>query len=400
MSTFGRAARSAFRLFLLLLGSTVAAWIASRPAAPDDFYRHELPQEARPGAFLKSEPFSTAVPEGARGWRILYVTARGGKPSLASAVVVAPSQLSDQLLPVVAWAHGTTGVASGCAPSLLAKPFDNVPGIERLVREGLVYVGTDYPGLGTDGGHAYLVGEDAARAVLDAVRAARQMPDLKLDQRFVVWGHSQGGNAALWTGILASQYAPELKLTGVAALAPASELAGLIASSKGSIFGKIVSSYLVHGYAQAYPDVKVDAYLGDFSRIVASDIATRCVGGYATIFSLMEAFLLPSSGMFSQDPTTGPLGARLAQNTPTRAIRVPVLIAQGKADDLVVAVVQERYVASRCAAGQHLDYRTYAGRDHISLVAPDSPLTSELLAWTRERLAGIAAGGNCRSAAQ
>jgi hypothetical protein len=36
---------------------------------------------------------------------------------------------------------------------------------------------TDYPGLGTPGVHAYLMGESEGRAVLDSVRAARNLPD-------------------------------------------------------------------------------------------------------------------------------------------------------------------------------------------------------------------------------
>ena len=35
---------------------------------------------------------------------------------------------------------------------------------------------------------------------------------------FAVWGHSQGGQASLYTGLLAKSYAPELLLVGVAAL--------------------------------------------------------------------------------------------------------------------------------------------------------------------------------------
>lgn len=385
----------AFRLFLLIALIMGGAWVASRPAAPDAFYQANLPLDARAGALLKWAPFTTAVPDGARAWRILYVTVRGGGPALSSAVVVTPTHSAAKSHRVVAWAHGTTGVVSGCAPSVMGKPFDNVPDLAGIVREGWAYVGTDYPGLGTDGGHAYLVGEDAARAVLDAVRAARQLQGVTLEDRLVVWGHSQGGNSALWTGMIAGAYAPDLKLMGVAALAPASDLRALVASSKGSTFGKIVSSYLIHSYARAYPNVRADDYVGGLSRVVARDIAGRCTGGYATVFSVMESLFLPSDGIFSTDPTAGPLGARLIENTPSGSIPAPVFIAQGEADDLVVPDVQRRYVSGRCAAGQVIDYRTYAGRDHVSVVAPDSPLAAELAAWTRDRLEGKPAGQSC-----
>ena len=59
------------------------------------------------------------------------------------------------------------------------------------------------------------------------VRAARAMPDAGASNRFAVWGHSQGGHASLYTGELAASYAPDLKLVGVAAAAPATYLAEL-----------------------------------------------------------------------------------------------------------------------------------------------------------------------------
>lgn len=63
--------------------------------------------------------------------------------------------------------------------------FANVPAMNEAIEAGWVIVATDYPGLGTSGGHAYLVGEDAARAVLDSVRAVLALADLKQDNNVV-----------------------------------------------------------------------------------------------------------------------------------------------------------------------------------------------------------------------
>jgi alpha-beta hydrolase superfamily lysophospholipase len=169
-----------------------------------------------------------------------------------------------------------------------------------------------------------------------------------------------------------------------------------VAASKSGMFGKIVSSYVVSAYARTYPDVKFDDYVGYGRRLIVADIASRCVAGYKTLFSVLETMLLPKDGIFSREPTTGPLGRRLEENTPAGMIPAPVLIAQGEIDDLVLPDVQKRYVTARCAAAQPIDYRTYPGRDHLSLVTPDSPLTSELIQWTRDRLDGKPATPNCR----
>jgi alpha-beta hydrolase superfamily lysophospholipase len=274
-------------------------------------------------------------------------------------------------------------------------PFANVPAIGRFASEGWVYVAPDYVGLGTGGGHAYLVGDDAARAVLDAIRAARAIPGLAQERRVVVWGHSQGGNTALWTGIRAHAYAPDVELLGVAAQAPASDLKALVKAVQASMFGKIVSAYLVRAYAETYPDVVSSDYVHPMARFLAADIASRCVGGRATLFSVAETFLLPRTGIFINDPTEGPLGARLAENTPRGPINAPVFIAQGSRDDVVLAEIQQRYVADRCLGSQPLLYRVYDGLDHVSLVGKTSPLADDLVAWTRERFAGRPAATNC-----
>ena len=60
------------------------------------------------------------------------------------------------------------------------------------------------------------------------------------------------------------------------------------------------------------------------------------------------------------------------------------------------ARLQSRYVAARCAAGQPIDYRIYAGRDHVSLVANHPALDADLLAWSRDRFAGLPDTPNCR----
>jgi pimeloyl-ACP methyl ester carboxylesterase len=57
--------------------------------------------------------------------------------------------------------------------------------------------------------------------VLDAARAARQLDGAGAGGRVVLAGHSEGGHAVLWAAELATSYAPELQVTGVAALAPA-----------------------------------------------------------------------------------------------------------------------------------------------------------------------------------
>lgn len=383
-------------LALLVVALVAAAWFYTLPSTPDAFYTAAVPSDARPGTLIRSEPYARTSRSDARVVRILYVTTRSDNaPALASAIVAIPNAPASSPRPVIAWAHGTTGIAPGCAPSVLGSSFAHVPAVDELIREGWAFVATDYIGLGTSGGHAYLATDEAARAALDAVRAARTLTEANLDNRVAVWGHSQGGHTALWTGIRAN-YAPDLALTGVAAFAPASDLALLVPKVQHNPFGRIVSAYLIEAYAARYADVRDGGYTSAFTRLVTRDIARRCVRGWDTVFSVMQSEVLPRDGIFARDPAPGPLGKRLEENTPTGAIAPPVFIAQGKDDDIVLPAVQDAYVRARCIAGHALDYRTYDA-DHVSLVGAKSPLVSDLMVWTRDRFAGRPAANTCPS---
>jgi alpha-beta hydrolase superfamily lysophospholipase len=382
-------------LFIGAMALVALAWWLARPATPDAFLLPPAGRPAEPGALLRQEAFVRGVPAGAQAWRMLYTTTRSdGTPAVASAIVVASTVSGSDRRPVIAWTHGTTGVIPGCAPSLLEDPFANVPALRELIDNGWVYVATDYVGLGTSGPHPYLIGEGEARSALDSIRALRQMEGLQVGDDTVVWGHSQGGHAALWTGIVAPRYAPDVNILGVAAVAPASDLPSLIDAIQATPVGRIMSAFVLRSYAAAYPDVEMDAYVAGWKRLLASDISSRCLTGREALFSVAEAVLAGGS-IFHRAPTSGPFGERLAENTPNGPLRQPVLIAQGLADDLVRPDVQARFVRGRCDAGEGLEYRTYAGRDHLSVVAPDSPLARDLVRWTRDRFEKAPMSADC-----
>ncbi|WP_408897577.1 lipase family protein [Nocardioides sp. R1-1] len=351
-----------------------------------------------PGRLVKSTPYSHGVPDGARGWLILYTTTDAhGDPTTATAFVMAPDTPPPGPGDVVLWDHGTEGADISCAPTLLPEPSPlaaPVAALREQLERGRVLVGPNYPGMGTPGAQSYLVGEVEGRAGLDAVLAAREIDGLDLSPRTVVWGHSQGGHAALWTGALAATHTSEIDLVGVAAAAPATEVRALIPALVDDVFGKIMGSFLLRAYAETYDDVSVDAYVDPRMRLVYDAVSRRCLPMRTTLVSLVTA-LAARGPMFRTDPSTGPLGDRLDQNVPRGPIGVPVLIGQGGDDPLILPQMQARYVRERCRAGQALDYRTYAGRDHLSVVADDSPFVTDLLAWTEARFAGEPARSTC-----
>ncbi len=83
---------------------------------------------------------------------------------------------------------------------------------------------SDFSGQGAPGAYPYLIGEGEARSSLDAVLATAELrTDLTLSPDTVVWGHSQGGHAALWTTAIAKDYAPGLDVLGTAVVAPVAD---------------------------------------------------------------------------------------------------------------------------------------------------------------------------------
>src|ERR1700685_998181 len=226
---------------------------ATAVTAQSDFYRAPASEAAgAPGTLVRQEVIDGA-PLGATAYRVLYrSTGLDNKPILVSGVVIVPpGDPPPGGRPIVAWAHPTSGIVPRCAPSLAIFLSQQIQGLRSFVREGYVVTATDYPGLGTEGPHPYLVGTSEARAVIDSVRVAGQLPGTGDGKKFVVWGHSQGGHAALFTGIIAKTYAPELDLLGVAAAAPASDLATLMNEDIDSVGGKNITVVKLWAWTRA-----------------------------------------------------------------------------------------------------------------------------------------------------
>jgi pimeloyl-ACP methyl ester carboxylesterase len=351
----------------------------------------------KPGLLLRSETIiDRSLPAGARAWRILYsTTLNDSMKTVASAIVLTAAQLPPGPRPVVAWAHGTLGIAGKCDPSLASPPVSRVPALDQIVAKGWVLVATDYAGPGASGVHPYLVGEGEARAALDAVRAAKQIRELALDHRTVAWGHSEGGHAALWEGILAPSYAPDVDIVGVVADSPLSDMAEVLGIHAKDPTGALLGAYVATTYSRLYPDVVFDRVVRPEARDVAHQLATFCsLAESADFVGPLLTHLRGASLLL--DPEDGVLGKRLRENAPQQLIDAPLLIVHGRSDTTVPLRSQDRYVDERCEAGQRLEYWTVTGADHGTIDAAGSPLGAMLIRWTEDRFAGVPQQPGCR----
>jgi hypothetical protein len=242
------------------------------------FYRaSEAEIAGPPGTIIRQESMFGAA-AGAASYRVLYRSTRpDGAPIAVSGVIIVPAGTppAGGWL-IVAWAHPTTGIVPRCAPSLAIFVFRQMAGSKDLLERGYAIAATDYPGLGTPGPHPYLVGVSEARAVIDSVRAARSFPGLEISSRYAVWGHSQGGQAALFTGMISQTYAPELQLVGVAAAAPATDLATLMTDDLNTTGGRNLTAMTVWSWARVF-DAPVESVVAPAAIPTVDRLATECI---------------------------------------------------------------------------------------------------------------------------
>lgn len=388
-------------LLLVVTGGALHVSHLFRDGAPvlDAFY--DAPQDVpdEPGVLVRAAPYDGDLPDGVRAWRILYTTtASDGGPALASGVLAVPT-VTDTAPPVIAWAHGTVGVARACAPSLRpdAVAATSVPALDAVVAQGWALVATDYTGMGAPGRFPYLIGTGEAYSVLDAVRAARAVA--RLDDRTVVWGHSQGGHAALWAGQLADTYAPDVNVVGTAALSPAADplaLADVVTSHPQAPGASLAISYVAHAYAETYDDVELRDVVTPSALALVREAAARCTSQDATLVTVLTGLAVShDQPILRSSPTGSVVGDRLRENVPRGPWGAPLLVGHGTADEVVPYALTEAYLPTLCASGASVELRSYPGRTHLGVLAADSPLNDDLEAWTIARLAGEEARSDC-----
>ena len=379
-----------------MIVSAASLFGSDRAHAQSGFYltsREEL--AGPPGSLIRTEPMQGA-PNGAAAYRILYrSTGLHNEPIAVSGVVVVPAgPVPPGGRPIVAWAHPTTGVVPRCAPSLALFVFQQIQGLREMVERGYVVAATDYPGLGTPGPHPYLVGISEGRAVLDSVRAARAVPGAGDGRRFAVWGHSQGGQASLYAGILAKAYAPELDLVGVAAAAPATELARLMADDLNTNGGRNLAAMTLWSWARVFK-APIERVVEAQAIPVVNRLAEECVESvYDLVLRQRTARGLEQAFLSVPNPVDlEPWRSLAANNTPGILPHgLPVFLSQGENDKLVLPQVTKDYATLLCRGGSKVHAVLLPGVNH-GFAGRDS--AGMAVDWIAGRFGGAAVPNDC-----
>jgi len=381
---------------VVIVVNTVCALGPLPAAAQSAFYQASENDIAGPVGSLIREEARAGAAAGATAHKVLYRSTKpDGTPIVVSGIVIVPAgQAPAGGWPVVAWAHPTTGVVPRCAPSLAIFLFQQIAGSRRLLEGGYAIAATDYPGLGTPGPHPYLVGESEARAVIDSVRAARFFPGLENSNRFAVWGHSQGGQASLFTGMIAKTYAPELHLVGVAAAAPATDLATLMTDDLNTSGGRNLTAMTIWSWSKVY-GAAMDEVIAPAAIPTVNALAEQCIEGAFDLYvrEKMSAPLAQTFLSVKNPATVEPYRTLLERNAagvlPTE---IPVFLSQGLKDELVRPDVTHAYMRRLCTAGSIVKMLDMPNVSH-GFAGYDS--ADAAVGWIADRFAGRADPNDC-----
>jgi hypothetical protein len=170
------------------------------------------------------------------------------------------------------------------------------------------------------------------------------------------------------------------------------DLGTLLDDDIGDVSGVTIGSYAVAAYQQAYaaqyPGLELTSILTDAGAAVTQTMAGLCLFGDN---DKLHAVATPLLGRYLRsDPrTTEPWSAILAENTPgAPPAGLPVFVAQGGADTLVIPSATEGYVAASCRGGGRMTFRLYPTDTHGTIANTAMP---DVLTFLAKGLAGTPA---------
>ena len=366
--------------------ATPSATAVTGPSVGDGgvsaFYVWQDALPATRGSMLREEPLSPtqSQPAAAENLRILYTSTAGvgGRDrgvAVSGALYLPNGAMPEGGWPIVAWAHGTTGIADVCAPSWRGQSRRDQVYLDAWLSHGFAVVATDYEGLGTPGIHPYLLWRSEGYAVLDAVRAALQRHPQQLRNQVVVIGQSQGSGAALGATFLSPTYAPQLHVLGTVAT-------GLVVTFRPGAHVKLPPkpaqytdptlmdpAYAILRIAgtdrSLHPEIDTAEFVTAQGRPLLHAALTSCVHD---LFDLSAREKLTGAQVFTGNLATIDSDMEANFEFPSARMPVPIFVGTGLADGEAGTAQQYNAVAGMCSAGTSVEWHTYPGLTHNGAV--------------------------------
>ncbi|KAL8719742.1 MAG: hypothetical protein Q9225_003286 [Loekoesia sp. 1 TL-2023] len=287
--------------------------------------------------------------------------------------------------PMVAWAHGTSGINPESAPSNLKHLWHDFQVVYPLTLSGYVVVATDYAGLGVGKdasgnpiAHEYLTGPAQGNDVIFSVKAAREaFPELS--KEFVIIGDSEGGQAA-WAAAERLYRDPLPTILGTIAMSPLTRVLDLPQS--GWVISLVVIM-LVPGLQQMFHDFQPEDVLTP--RGVQILQTYRTLNGCNTL--LFQ--LLADHDIVRSDWQSNPHVQRYQKIafTGEKKISGPLLVIHGDSDTIVTfkSVTNAVQETAKVCPSNHIAYHILPHVSHVPAMYVGQQIWMD---WIAARFAG------------
>lgn len=375
----------------LVLTAVVVPGVYAAPdstVAPEPATKRSAPHA---GELISAAAISLRSYPGTKAWRITYrSTTTTGTSDVVSGAVIAPDTATAGT-PIVGYAPGTLGLGDQCAQSrnLDVSLYSGGPSEKELIQNyttaGYAVAITDYEGLGTPGGHPYMVGRSEGHALLDVVRAAQHLPGSNLSPAASVAlvGYSQGGLATGWAAQLAPTYAPEVDLVGVSSGGPPADGNINVRYLDGKKYAGLVFA-TVYGLDVAYPELHLERYLNAKGRAAFADIADDCVAELdGPKWQNQKLSEFTTQDILARPDWRAALNKEsLGRRTPT----VPVLLYNSRADEIVPYAPTAKLAGTWSRHGTDVTFYSPKTGGHGSTGLSMAPVVT---GWVAARFIGL-----------
>ncbi len=379
------------RAVALLLGITLCAATAEAVEAPapdpsqgdgrvSSFYTWKGSIPATPGQLLRQETLEPTLGLASAGvdLRILYSSTNGidGKtPVAVSGLLFLPKGHPPAGgWPLLAWAHGTVGMADICAPSWAGLPLRVEAVLNAWLDHGFAIVATDYQGLGTPGPHPYLAVRPAAYDVLDSIRAV-QAAFPAIGKKIVLAGYSQGAGAVLGAGAFQASYAHDLDIRGIIATGVPYITPEPAATMRQDTANQVSYTLMYPLYIglmaqQSYPTLKASDMFTE--KALPLFELTRRACTWQLALEVLGSGLTRAESV-KEGYTRALMANMFLLETPSLKLSEPVFIGIGEEDIDAPTRLQLELVKRACAEGTTVEAHLYAGMTHYQALTRSVP---------------------------
>lgn len=368
------------------------------PIQDDPFYATPANLSfAKPGDILKLEVQSNVtaydIPPGQSLSRFMYASVDNfGATVPATALILWPFTSKpfngSSSYPLVAWAHGTSGINRQCAVSNLRNLQYDFRSVFTLANMGYAVVIADYVGLGSDQFFNYLSYKLHANDVVYSVVAAQSV-FAQLSANWVSFGHSEGGGVA-WAVGERQAFDPVPGFLGTIAAAPPPFPISNTAPVGTSVFTAFLSLTISHLYGLNLSSIFNPVALQALQFV--QTIGGCNDAGYAAFANLT------ADEIYSN--TSWPLSQAAVDwateySVSGAALGGPMLIIQGSADTVVGTEGSALGFNNTCAAQGNnvsIEYVSVIGQDHNPSMYASQRLW---LQWIEDRFNGVVTEPGC-----